>query len=107
MSGSLFPLAGVACILRMTCLCAGLAEVDVSRSDSTARGIAEDIGHYLARHPYAADTASGIQRCWLPAKWADAPINRVEEALEILEEAGVVIKRHIPGGSVVYAARMR
>jgi hypothetical protein len=78
----------------------------VSGSDSTVRGIAADIEHYLARHPSAADTASGIQRCWLSAEWAEAPIDRVEEALEILADRGVVTKREVPGGSVMYSVRM-
>ena len=78
----------------------------MSGSDSTARDIANDIEHYLGKHPYAADTASGIQRCWLSTEWAEAPVDRVEEALEILEDRGVVVRREVPGGSVIYSARM-
>lgn len=78
----------------------------MSEGDSTARDIARDIENYLRRHPSAADTAAGIQRCWLPNEWAEAPIDRVEEALEILEIAGVVVKRELPGGTVMYAARV-
>ena len=78
----------------------------MSEGDSTAWDIARDIENYLRRHPSAADTAPGIQRCWLSNEWAEASIERVEEALDILVMAGVVVKREVLGGSVMYAARV-
>lgn len=75
-------------------------------SDTNAQSIAKDIEHYLGNHPSAADTADGIRRCWLSSDWVEAPMHRIEEALWILEARGVVVRREVLGGAVLYSARM-
>ena len=71
----------------------------------TVDAIAQEIAHYLDDHPLAADTAIGVQRYWLPQARGRVPLARVEEALASLERQGIVTRRVVFGGSVMFSAR--
>jgi Fe2+ or Zn2+ uptake regulation protein len=77
----------------------------MSGNDGTALAIAEDIERYLFEHPSASDTAAGIQSCWLSAEWRSASVATVEAALTALERNGIVERREVLGGSVIFSAR--
>ena len=76
-------------------------------TDITVSVIAADIERYLAAHPLAADTVDGVRRWWLSEAVRDASVAEVEQALEVLEQRGVVIRRVVFGGSVMFSARAR
>ena len=70
--------------------------------------IAEAIERYLRAHPEAADSLEGIRLWWLTGNAAEEAPECIREALERLEAAGIVDRRELPGGQVVYgAARSR
>ena len=73
--------------------------------EDTVNAIADEIAHYLARHPLAADTAIGVQRYWLTQARGAVPLARVEDALARLERKGIVARRVVFGGSVMFSAR--
>ena len=73
----------------------------------TVSAIAADIERYLAAHPLAADTVDGVQRWWLSDAVRDASVAEVEQALQALEQRGVVTRRVVFGGSVMFSARAR
>ncbi len=57
------------------------------------------IERYLRCHPNAADTLEGVASWWLQ----DVPLQQIEAALQRLVEAGVVVKKTVPGGRFLYA----
>lgn len=67
--------------------------------------IADAIERYLAAHPDAADSVEGIRLWWLTGDAAGEAPERVREALERLVETGIVERRALPGGQVIYGAR--
>ena len=69
--------------------------------------IARDIEGYLSRHPEAADTAEGIARWWLIQSQVEAQLPRLEFALELLVNRGVLIRRRLPDGNCVYVRAIR
>jgi hypothetical protein len=69
-------------------------------SDPTCALEAEVLA-YLAQHPRAADTADGIRRFWLSDCGAYA-LEDVERVLDRLVRKGVVARRRLPDGGVLY-----
>jgi len=67
--------------------------------------IAHTIRRYLEVNPDAADSAEGIRRWWLPPALAEESPGTVEEALDRLVAAGVITRRPLPDGRVLYAKR--
>lgn len=72
-------------------------------SDDPTRALADEVQGYLHRHPEAADTAEGIQRWWLADGSAHA-LAEVERALDRLVREGVLSRRLLPDGRLLYAA---
>lgn len=70
---------------------------------STISDIASAIGRYLADHPNASDSLEGVQRWWLREGAVEAPRLLVQQALDLLEKKGAVVKKLLPDGTVVYA----
>jgi hypothetical protein len=81
----------------------------MSGADETDAGIeriAATVESYLVRHPNASDTIEGILRWWLGGASFDEEDTRlVEPALERLIARGLMTKRLLPGGGVVFAGR--
>ena len=64
--------------------------------------LAQEIKRYLRAHPRAADTVEGIAKWWLARQRYEEALKRVRDALDLLVEQGVVTKRIVAGGKVVY-----
>jgi hypothetical protein len=62
----------------------------------------EAIEDYVLQHPDAADSEQGIAKWWLPAMGLQASAQEVADALESLQELGVIERKHLAGGRVVY-----
>jgi hypothetical protein len=66
--------------------------------------VCDAIVAYLLKHPAGSDTAEGICRWWLRPKEGEEDMATVEEALEELVRTGVMQRRLLPDGGVVYLA---
>ena len=77
----------------------------VGSQEDSAQVIAHTIQQYLDANPDAADSAEGIRRWWLPPALAEESPETVEEALDRLVTAGVIQRRPLPDGRVLYAKR--
>jgi len=66
--------------------------------------IAGEIERYLRAHPDAADSVEGITHWWLMRQRYSESVPRVRQALERLVARGVVTRRVLPEGRVVFAA---
>jgi hypothetical protein len=75
-------------------------------SDLEIDDIARDLERYVAMHPAAADTVSGIARWWL-RRPVEPPITHVEAAVDVLVHRGVLSRRVLPDGKFVYARGSR
>ena len=71
--------------------------------DERVAAVADTLRRYLLAHPDAADSIDGIRLWWLSGDAAAAPEN-VLAALACLEAEGVVDRRELPGGRVVFGA---
>ena len=67
--------------------------------------IAGEISHYLAKHPSAADSVEGIRRWWLLRQRYEDSAQLVRQALEQLLREGVVSRRVLTDGSVLYTSQ--
>lgn len=65
--------------------------------------LAEEIEAYLVAYPNAADTIEGIIKWWIVLQCYEQMHRDVEEALEYLVNSGVVVKRKLRDGRVIYA----
>lgn len=65
------------------------------------------IQDYLAAHPYAADSATGIQRWWLPGDLACGSIVVLNAALANLVAHGILREEHLPDGNRMFASAVR
>ena len=72
--------------------------------DDPTRALAAEVLRYISRHPGAADTTEGIERWWLPDGIAAHRAAELEAALERLVRDGVLARRRLPDGRVLYAA---
>lgn len=66
--------------------------------------VVDAIHRYLNAHQDAADSAEGVARWWLPSMNVTASVLEVEEALEQLLTRGIVRKRTLADGRVIYHA---
>lgn len=67
--------------------------------------VAQQIRTYLKDHPQAADSLAGVVSWWLPAGQSSPQPDVVRAALELLQVQGVVSRRVLPDGNVIYAAK--
>lgn len=67
--------------------------------------IAQAIERYLAKHPHAADSLEGIRRWWLMRQRYEESAQQVQEALEQLLREGIVTKRVLSDGQVLYTGQ--
>jgi len=71
--------------------------------DSEIFALAQEIENYLAQRPHATDTIEGVQRWWVGATGREWAPRVLERAMELLIERGVVQKRRLPDGRMIYA----
>lgn len=62
-----------------------------------------EIQRYCAQHRNAADTVEGVRRWWISD--SSCPLDDVEQALEGLVQTGVLARRTLPDGNVIYFLR--
>jgi hypothetical protein len=84
--------------------------VDALHDNQANAGIAEiarAIERYLATHPNAADSVEGIRRWWLMRQRYEESAQQVQQALEQLLGQGVITKRVLTDGQVLYARQSK
>lgn len=69
----------------------------------TILSIAIDIRRYLERHPNAADSVEGVTRWWLTREGSVESIDKVQKALDLLVERGLMTKRVQHDGQSIFA----
>lgn len=74
-------------------------------ADEEVRQIASELQRYLASHPSAADSLSGIVHWWLERQRVQDQSEMIRRALQYLIHEGAVDKYTLPDGGVVYRAR--
>lgn len=79
----------------------------MSSDDRVTRSIADEIEHYLQRHPGAADSADGIRAWWLSPELSAAELAAVLQALEQLEARGVVVRTELKGVATTFSSASR
>jgi Fe2+ or Zn2+ uptake regulation protein len=75
----------------------------VEADESNLGSVCGAILHYLAQHPDAADTVSGIANWWLPDAQRNVSERTIQRALERLVAHGKVKKNRLAGGTVLYS----
>lgn len=68
------------------------------------RLVHDAIVEHLTKHPAAADTAEGIRSWWLGPAQREEDITVVEHALQDLVDSGMMRRRTLPDGGVLYFA---
>ena len=66
------------------------------------RNIASAINRYLTSRPDACDTIEGIARWWLVRQRYEDSLPLIQEALDLLESNGEVMKHPALGGKMMY-----
>jgi hypothetical protein len=79
----------------------------MAHAPSKISEIAAEIQRYLANHPNATDSLDGVQRWWLVRGAVEAPSLSVQQALDLLIDEGLVMKKVLPDGTAVYAGNRR
>jgi hypothetical protein len=64
--------------------------------------IAQEIDRYLAKHPNAADTLTGVTRWWLARQRYDETVEDVQAALEYLETRQTIVRQTNSDGTIIY-----
>ena len=65
--------------------------------------VEQQILQYMETHPNAADTAEGIAMWWLENNVHDLDIKQVEAALNNLVSQGLIRRRQLKDGHVLYS----
>jgi hypothetical protein len=76
--------------------------VSSSTHDRDVEDIARELERYVDRHPAAAGSGGGIARGWLAGP-VQPPPRDVEAALDLLVRRGVLSRRRLPDGNMVFA----
>lgn len=72
------------------------------RSDAGKGQVTDEILSYLRNHPDAADTLDGILNWWLPRQRYETERERIEQSLEELVAQGLVSKKVLGDGTILY-----
>ena len=73
-----------------------------AHSTSGRSDVTEEILSYLRNHPNAADTLDGILNWWLPRQRYETEQQRIEQGLEDLVNRGLVSKKVLSDGTILY-----
>jgi hypothetical protein len=74
----------------------------VDRVTDPVSQVASEIVRYLEEHPDASDVFSGIRDFWLGGFPLPRSLQVLDEALDRLVEAGVLMRVPLPGGQAIY-----
>ncbi len=69
--------------------------------------VAEQILRYLEANPKASDTLEGVAKWWLMRQRLTESMELVREALQVLEDKGLVVERRNVDGGLVYMVAHR
>lgn len=75
-----------------------------SSNEDEVELVAAEIARYLVQQPLAADSAEGIRRWWLAPRIGERQPGLVQAALLRLEARGIVERRALSDGTVIWAA---
>ena len=73
-------------------------------NNAEIRDIAEAIKRYLKTRPNASETVEGVAKWWLSRQRYDDSIEQVQNALDFLVETGILVKRRLNDGIVIYTS---
>lgn len=74
----------------------------MQQMEHDVRDIADAICRYLASRPNAAETIEGVAKWWLLRQRYEDSVESVQQALNLLEEKGEVVRFRLTGGKVMY-----
>ncbi|MGD8926490.1 MAG: hypothetical protein PVG20_06555 [Thioalkalispiraceae bacterium] len=77
---------------------------DNDDKDDDVISVAEEIARYLKGRQQVADTIDGIAEWWIIRQRIHEERERVEKAVEYLLNVGLIKKRVLPDGTVIYTA---
>lgn len=69
----------------------------------TSNQIAQEIMDYLNAHPNVCDTSDGIAHWWIHRQRLYWGLEQVQQALDQLENQGLINRKVCVGGSVIYS----
>jgi hypothetical protein len=72
--------------------------------DQEIVAIAQEIHDYLSAHPNAVDSLEGVVKWWLTRQRFESATDSVQKALDYLVAGGLVSKKVIASGRVVYVS---
>lgn len=73
-------------------------------SGETLRNLAQEIAGYISNRPDAADTLEGLTLWWISRQRLLEAEKNVRQAVEYLIDQGVIEKRAMADGRVLYRA---
>jgi hypothetical protein len=73
--------------------------------DARIEWVAATVEHYVTAHPNASDTLAGIHRWWLVNISFEEDTALLEAAVERLVERGVMTRRPLADGTVVFSGK--
>ena len=65
--------------------------------------IADEIARYMKNHASGADTLEGVTRWWIARQRLSEAEEKVREAVELLCDQGVIQKRILADGTILYS----
>jgi hypothetical protein len=66
------------------------------------RQLCAALRRHLESYPEAADSLEGIRQWWLPDSLRVAPLESLQEAVEVLVASGEMRRRPLPDGTTLY-----
>jgi len=76
---------------------------DESKRAKQVQKIADEIARYMKDHAHGADTLEGIARWWLTKQRLSETEDKVKEAVDSLHSRGLIEKRVLPDGTILYS----
>ena len=73
-----------------------------TNQDPDVQKLAEEISRYLLEHDGVADTLEGVTQWWLLRQRLHEGRNKVARAIDYLCEQGVIERRELPDGKILY-----
>ena len=73
--------------------------------DAEVTAIAEEIERYIEDHPRSKDSLVGIRSWWLTEETMSTAPGKAQEAVDRLVDNGVLCRKMLPDGTIIYARR--
>lgn len=75
------------------------------QKDEDINELADEITRYLQSREHMADTIEGIAKWWMLRLRLQEETARVEKAINVLHDKGLIQKRVLPDGTVLYSSK--